>query len=185
MGDQLLIEVARCLQTCVREGDSVARLGGDEFVVLLENLSSEANEAASQTELVAEKIRQELNKPYVLVDFECHSTASIGISLFFNHQESADDLIQHADVAMYQAKSSGRNAVRFFDPQMQTALENRAAMEADLRHALARQQFRLCYQVQVDSLRRPLGAEVLLRWDHPERGMIDPEHFISQPKKLA
>ncbi|MGB8077362.1 MAG: PAS domain S-box protein, partial [Gallionella sp.] len=185
MGDQLLIEVARCLQTCVREGDSVARLGGDEFVVLLENLSSEANEAASQTELVAEKIRQELNKPYVLVDFECHSTASIGISLFFNHQESADDLIQHADVAMYQAKSSGRNAVRFFDPQMQTALENRAAMEADLRHALARQQFHLCYQVQVDSLRRPLGAEVLLRWDHPERGMIDPEHFISAAEETG
>ncbi len=185
MGDQLLIEVARRLQICVREGDSVARLGGDEFVVLLENLSSEANEAASQTELVAEKIRQELDKIYVLDEFECHSTASIGISLFFDHHESAEDLIQHADVAMYQAKSSGRNTIRFFDPQMQTALENRAAMEADLRHALARQQFQLCYQIQVDSLRRPLGAEVLLRWIHPERGLIDPEHFISAAEETG
>ena len=124
MGDQLLIEVARRLQTCVREGDSVARLGGDEFVVLLEELSSEADEAASQTESVAEKIRMELDKPYVLNDFECHSTASIGISLFFDHQESAEELLKHADVAMYQAKTAGRNAIRFFDPQMQTALEN-------------------------------------------------------------
>jgi diguanylate cyclase (GGDEF)-like protein/PAS domain S-box-containing protein len=118
MGDQLLVEVARRLQACVREGDSVARLGGDEFVVVLENLSSEADEAATQTESVAEKIRLELNKPYVLQDFECLSTVSIGISLFFNHQESSEDLLLHADVAMYQAKTAGRNAICFFDPQM-------------------------------------------------------------------
>ena len=137
-----------------------------------------ADEAASQTESVAEKIRLELDKPYVLNDFECLSTGSIGISLFFNHQESAEDLLMHADVAMYQAKTAGRNAIRFFDPQMQTALEARAALEADLRHALEKQQFRLYYQIQVDSLRRPLGAEVLLRWDHPERGLVSPMQFI-------
>lgn len=178
MGDQLLIEVARRLQTCVREGDSVARLGGDEFVVVLEELSSEADEAATQTELVAEKIRSELGQPYILKDYECLSTASIGISLFSGHPESAEDLLMHADVAMYQAKTAGRNAIRFFDPQMQTALEARAALEADLRHALEKQQFCLYYQIQVDSLRRPLGAEVLLRWEHPERGLVAPEHFI-------
>ena len=178
MGDQLLIEVARRLQICVREGDSVARLGGDEFVVVLEGLSRDAKEAASQTELIADKIRNELGKPYVLNDFECLSTASIGISLFLGHRESAEDLLKHADVAMYQAKSAGRNAIRFFDPAMQTALEARAAMEADLHRALEKQQFRLYYQIQVDSLRRPLGAEVLLRWDHPEQGLVSPMQFI-------
>jgi diguanylate cyclase (GGDEF)-like protein/PAS domain S-box-containing protein len=178
IGDQLLIEVARRLQTGVREGDSVARLGGDEFVVVLEDLSSEAGEAATQAELVAEKLRLELDKPYLLNDFECHSTVSIGISLFRGHLESAEDLLQHADVAMYQAKMAGRNAIRFFDPQMQTTLDQRAGMEADLRHALHKQQFRLYYQVQVDSLRRPLGAEALLRWAHPERGLVSPMEFI-------
>ena len=178
IGDQLLIEVARRLQTGVREGDSVARLGGDEFVVVLEDLSSEAGEAAIQAELVAEKLRLGLDKPYLLNDFECHSTVSIGISLFRGHLESAEDLLQHADVAMYQAKMAGRNAIRFFDPQMQTALDQRAGMEADLRHALHKQQFRLYYQIQVDSLRRPLGAEALLRWQHPERGMVSPMKFI-------
>ena len=177
-GDLLLIEASRRLQTCVREGDSVARLGGDEFVVLLEGLDSGADEAASLTELVAEKIRLELDQPYVLNDFECHLTVSIGIGLFINHQESAENLLQHADVAMYQAKSAGRNAIRFFDPQMQATLEARASMEADLRHALEKKQFCLHYHIQVDNLQRSLGAEVLLRWDHPRRGQISPMQFI-------
>jgi diguanylate cyclase (GGDEF)-like protein/PAS domain S-box-containing protein len=179
MGDRLLIEVARRLQTCVRGGDSVARLGGDEFVVLLEDLSGAVDEAASQTESVAEKIRLELDRPYVLNDFECLSTVSIGISLFFENRESADDLLQHADVAMYQAKSAGRNAIRFFDPQMQAALEARAVLDADLRLALNKRQFRLYYQIQVDNLLLPLGAEVLLRWEHPELGLVYPQQFIS------
>ena len=177
-GDLLLIEATRRLLTCVREGDSVARLGGDEFVVLLEALGSEADEAASQTELVAEKIRYELDKPYMLSDFECHLTVSIGIGLFIDHEESAESLLQHADVAMYQAKSAGRNAIRFFDPQMQATLDARAALEADMRHALNKRQFCLLYQVQVDNLQRTLGAEVLLRWDHPRYGLISPLQFI-------
>ena len=178
MGDQLLNEAARRLLTCVREGDSVARLGGDEFVVLLEELSSEADEAATQTELVAEKIRSELSQPYLLQDYECLSTVSIGISLFLRHQENSDTLLQHADVAMYQAKTAGRNAIRFFDPQMQTALDARTGMEADLRHALEMRQFQLHFQIQVDNLHHPVGAEVLLRWEHPQRGMILPLQFI-------
>ncbi len=178
MGDRLLIEVARRLQTCVREGDSVARLGGDEFVVVLEGLSGDAHEAVGQSGQIAEKIRSVLEQPYVLNDFECLSTASIGIGLFRGHLESVDDLLMHADVAMYQAKESGRNAIRFFDPAMQTALEARAAMEADLHRALEKQQFRLHYQIQVDSSHRPLGAEVLLRWEHPERGLVSPIQFI-------
>jgi len=178
MGDLLLVEVAHRLQSCVREGDSVARLGGDEFVVVLEDLSLQVDEAATQTELVAEKIRDELNWPYMLKDYECRTTSSIGISLFRGHLENADNLLKHADVAMYQAKKAGRNAIRFFDPQMQTALEKRVAMETDLRQALAGQQFHLYYQIQVDSLQRPLGAEVLLRWKHPERDFVFPDQFI-------
>jgi diguanylate cyclase (GGDEF)-like protein/PAS domain S-box-containing protein len=177
-GDLLLIEAARRLQTCVREGDSVARLGGDEFVVLLGRLDSEVNEAANQTEMVAEKILHELGKPYVLKDFECHLTVSIGIGLFINHDENAESLLQHADVAMYQAKSAGRNAIRFFDPKMQAALDARAALEADMRQALNKQQFCLHYQIQVDNLQRSLGAEVLLRWNHPVHGLISPMQFI-------
>jgi diguanylate cyclase (GGDEF)-like protein/PAS domain S-box-containing protein len=185
MGDQLLVEVARRLQTGVREGDSVARLGGDEFVVVLEDISNEPQEAASQTELVAEKIRVELDKPYILNGVECHSTVSIGISLFRGHQESAEDLLQHTDVAMYQAKMAGRNTIRFFDPQMQTTLDMRAGLEADLRHALEKQQFKLYYQIQVDSLRRALGAEALLRWQHPERGLVSPMEFIPLAEEIG
>jgi len=123
VGDLLLVEVAHRLQSCVREGDSVARLGGDEFVVMLEDLSTQPDEAATQTELVAEKIRTELCQPYALNGFECHSTPSIGISLFRDHLNNMEDILKYADIAMYQAKTAGRNAIRFFDPQMQTVLE--------------------------------------------------------------
>ncbi|MCX7193197.1 MAG: EAL domain-containing protein [Proteobacteria bacterium] len=177
-GDLLLIEVARRLQHCVREGDTVARLGGDEFVVLLEEMSSQADVAAAQTELVAEKIRNLLNQPYMLRDYECRTTPSIGICLFRGQQESMGDLLMHADAAMYQAKTAGRNAIRFFDPNMQAALDMRIAMEADLRCAVEKQQFHLYYQVQVNSLGKATGAEVLLRWLNPERGFVFPDQFI-------
>lgn len=177
-GDRLLIEAARRLKTCIREGDSVARLGGDEFVVVVEELSAVTNEAVTQTELIVDKIREELSKPYKLKNYDHLSTASIGINLFRGHQESVDDLLKHADIAMYQAKTAGRNAVRFYDPAMQTAIEARADLEDELRQALAKQQFHLHYQIQVDKLRRPLGAEVLLRWEHPKRGMVSPAEFI-------
>lgn len=178
MGDLLLIEVANRLKACVREGDTVARLGGDEFVVVLEELSNQLDEVATQSELVAEKIRFRLSQPYDLDNHEYHTTPSIGISLFRDHLENMEELLKHADVAMYQAKTAGRNTIRFFDPEMQTALEVRAALEADLRHALEKREFRLYYQIQVDNLHRPLGAEALLRWDHPERGFVLPDQFI-------
>lgn len=178
VGDLLLIEVAIRLNASLREGDTVARLGGDEFVVVLEELSPQLDEAAKQAELVAEKIRSELSQPYALNEYECHTTPSIGISLFRGHKESMEDLLKHADVAMYQAKTAGRNSIRFFDPKMQTVLDLRAEMEMDLRHALEKQEFHLYYQIQVDNLHRPLGAEVLLRWEHAERGFVFPDQFI-------
>jgi diguanylate cyclase (GGDEF)-like protein/PAS domain S-box-containing protein len=178
IGDLLLIEVANRLQLCVRDGDTVARLGGDEFVVVLETLSANTAEAANQAELVAEKIRANLIEPYQLKAHNHHTTPSIGLVLFKGYQVSFDDLLKYADTAMYQAKTAGRNAIRFYDPQMQAVIEARADLEAELRKAVAQQQFRLYYQIQVDSQRRALGAEVLLRWEHPERGLVSPAQFI-------
>lgn len=178
MGDRLLVEVARRLKSCMRETDCIARLGGDEFVVVLEELSSNVNEAVTQTELIVEKIRDELGKPFVLKNYDYVSTASIGINLFRGHQENADDLLRHADIAMYQAKMAGRNTMRFYDPAMQIAIEARADLEDELRQALIKQQFCLHYQIQADKQRRPLGAEVLLRWEHPKRGLVSPSDFI-------
>ena len=178
MGDMLLIEVARRLQACVRDGDSVARIGGDEFVVVLEMLSAHVNVAVLQAELVGEKIRAALNVAYELNQYAHHTTPSIGIVLFRGYEEKIDDLLKFADMAMYQAKAAGRNAIRFYDPDMQATLEARVEMESELRSALRESQFRLYYQIQVDNKRRPIGAEVLLRWVHPERGLISPLHFI-------
>ena len=178
VGDLLLVEVARRLQGCVRDGDTVARLGGDEFVVVLEMLSSHVNEAAAQVELVGEKIRDSLNQPYLLNQYTHKTTPSIGIVLFMGHQENVDNLLKYADIAMYQAKAAGRNTIRFYDPEMQAVLDSRIQLEAELRTAVEKQQLHLYYQIQVDSNRRAIGAEVLLRWIHPEKGLISPMQFI-------
>jgi diguanylate cyclase (GGDEF)-like protein len=177
-GDLLLAEVARRLNICVRDGDTVARLGGDEFVVVLESLNSAPEEAAKQADLVAEKIREVLSQPYQLGNYEYHTTPSIGVVLFLGHRQSLDDVLKHADTAMYQAKTAGRNAIRFYDPVMQANIEARADLEEELRYALVRQQLCLHYQIQIDIRNRALGAEVLLRWQHPERGLISPAQFI-------
>jgi diguanylate cyclase (GGDEF)-like protein/PAS domain S-box-containing protein len=178
VGDMLLKQVAERLTASVREGDTVARLGGDEFVVLLEDLSELAIEAAEQAETIGEKILSALNQPYQLGKHEYQTTPSIGVVLFSNHGESQDSLLKHADIAMYQSKKLGRNRLSFFDPHMQDAINTRVDMERELRKALEKQQFQLYYQMQVNSLGQALGAEVLIRWIHPERGMISPFHFI-------
>ena len=177
-GDLLLVEIARRLQSCVREGDTVARLGGDEFVVILEDMGSQAEQAAKQVEEVGEKIRAVIDRPCLLNECEFHSTASIGVSLFVGRESTAEALLKYADIAMYQAKGAGRNAVRFFDPGMQVVLEAHTTMESDLRHALAERQFSLYYQAQVDDTGRISGAEALVRWIHPQRGIIPPDQFI-------
>ena len=181
IGDLLLQQVASRLTECLRGGDTVARvarLGGDEFVVMLEDLSSQPIEAAAQAEAVGQKILATLNQPYQLSTHEYHSTVSIGVALFGDHVDAQDDLVKHADIAMYQAKRAGRNTMRFFDPLMQEAIDTRADLERELRKAIDKQQFELYYQIQVDQLNRPLGAEALIRWMHPERGMIPPFSFI-------
>lgn len=178
VGDMLLCEVARRLNSCVREGDTVARLGGDEFVVMLENLSEAVGGAVAQASAAGEKILAALNQPYVLGNSTFHSTSSIGISLFRGREATVDDLLKRSDMAMYEAKMAGRNTLRFFDPAMQWALEARTALETDLRGALALDQFVVYYQIQVNAANRPIGAEALLRWAHPERGLVSPAQFI-------
>jgi diguanylate cyclase (GGDEF)-like protein/PAS domain S-box-containing protein len=178
VGDMLLCEVARRLRAAVREGDTVARLGGDEFVVVLEELSISSAEAAPQAEAVAEKIRDFLNEPYLL-DGNRHLTSpSIGVVLYRGHQEAFENLLKFADIAMYQSKQAGRNTIRFYDPAMQAAIDNRLELEGELDIAIREQQLQLYYQVQVDGMRRPLGAEVLMRWLHPQRGLVSPAQFI-------
>ena len=178
MGDLLLVEVAGRLSGSVRDSDTVARVGGDEFILILTDLNGNADAAAAQAERVAEKILGELRQPYHLADYEYHCSASIGISLFLDHEIGVDELFRYADTAMYQAKSSGKNTFCFFDPAMQAMVESRMHMESDLRNAIEKQQLCLHYQAQVDIERNIHGAEVLLRWVHPQRGMVSPADFI-------
>ena len=177
-GDLLLQQVAQRLATCVREGDTVARLGGDEFVVMLEGLSEHRDEAATQAEILGEEILATLNQPYLLAGRECHSTPSIGVTLFSGHQTAIEELLKQADLAMYQSKTAGRNTLRFFDPKMQAMVTDRAALEIDLREAVRQQQFVLHYQPQVVGEGRLTGAEALVRWQHPVRGLVYPNDFI-------
>ncbi len=178
VGDLLLIEVARRLQACVREGDTVARFGGDEFVLLLEGLSEDSSQAAVQARAVGEKVLDVLSQTYILDGNDFHSSSSMGITLFANYKQHLDELLKQADTAMYQAKRSGRNTLRFFDPAMQDELEARAQMEIGLRDAVRNREFELYYQMQVNQKGTILGAEVLLRWIHPKQGMISPVQFI-------
>ncbi len=178
VGDSLLKEVAQRLSMCVREGDTVARLGGDEFVAVLTGLSGTKDEAATGVKSVAEKILGSFRQPYQLGDVAHHSTASIGVTLFNGDTVDIDTLMKQADLAMYKSKASGRNLVRFFDPTMEVALKEHAAMENDLRLALKRDQFVLHYQAQVASEQQLTGAEVLVRWQHPTRGVVSPADFI-------
>ena len=179
VGDQLLKQVAERLTSCLRDCDTVARLGGDEFVVLLESLGSDAISAAEGAKLVGEKILEGLDQPYLLEGQEHHTTPSIGANVFRGRRETADELMKQVDLAMYQAKSAGRNTIRFFDPEMQTALSVNAAMEVDLRQAIARDQLVLHYQPQLDVDGVVIGAEALVRWQHPERGIVSPTQFIT------
>ncbi len=177
-GDLLLQQVAERLSRCTREGDTVARLGGDEFVVMLEDLEENPFDAANQAEVVAIKILSELNQTYWLGVNEHHSSPSIGVTLFGEKVETIAEPLKRADLAMYQAKSAGRNTIRFFDPKMQILVSQRVALEEDLRDAMLNDQFELYYQAQLTDDGKLFGAEVLIRWNHPTRGMISPAEFI-------
>jgi diguanylate cyclase (GGDEF)-like protein len=176
-GDLLLQEVARRIAACAREADTVFRLGGDEFVVLLEGLSKVVEEAAAQAEAMGEKILAAISLPCLLEERECLSTASIGIAFLGDRRDSTDEILQQAEIALYQAKAAGRNTLRFFSPALQAAVNARAAMEEDLRQGIKANQFLLYYQPQIER-GRLTGAEALIRWKHPKRGLVQPNDFI-------
>jgi len=178
MGDLLLQHVAKRLTSCVRECDTVARLGGDEFVVMLEDLSEKPFEAATHAKSIGHKILVILNQPFRLASHDYLSTPSIGAAMFNGQEQSVDELLKQADIAMYQAKTSGRNALCFFDPQMQDSITARVLLEDELRNALKFKEFVLYYQIQIDSAGCPVGAEALIRWRHPTRGLLLPSEFI-------
>ena len=179
-GDLLLVQVAQRLKTCIREGDTVARLGSDEFVVMLENLSEDDIEAATQAETVADNILKAFQPDFALDHGAHHATPSIGITLFGGDSpQSSEQPLRHAELAMFQAKAAGRNTLRFFDARMQAEVSAHAALEADLREAVQQQQFLLHYQPQVVGAGRITGVEALVRWQHPRRGMVSPAEFIA------
>lgn len=180
-GDYYLTLVAERIGTCLKETDTVARWGGDEFVVIAENLSGSLSEAGKRAELIAENMLKAVCEPaanpYARGQYYQNSI-SIGITLFYGHIHTADELLKRADIAMYQAKLAGKNRLRNFDIEMQKSVEERLAIESDLRRAITEKQFVLAYQPQWNSAGKVIGAEVLLRWQHPERGFVLPGEFI-------
>ncbi len=178
VGDVLLENVANRLVTCIRQGDTVARFGGDEFVIMLEGLKPKLPDAIAQVRTVGEKILAAMNLPFDLNLKEHFSTPSIGVTLFSGHQHTGDELLKRADMAMYQAKAAGRNTMRFFDPDMQAAVAQRSALELDLRKALERSELVLYYQAVVNRSGDVTGVEALVRWRHPQRGLVNPIDFV-------
>ena len=178
IGDVMLKQVAQRLKECLREGDMVARLGGDEFVVILEDLDTQNVVATSQTETMGAAILARLSQPYQLGLQQHHSTCSIGAALFDAGNASMEDVLKQADIAMYYAKTDGGNALRFFEAGMQTTITARATLESELHAAIAARQFVLYYQSQVTDENKVTGAEVLVRWRHPVRGLLLPHEFI-------
>lgn len=178
VGDLLLIEVAQRLKSCVRDMDTVARPGGDEFVVILESLSLDINQAAKQAEALSNKILKAIDRPFSIAGEILHCTVCIGINILTEHTDSSDEVLKRADIAMFQAKSTGHNTTKFFDPDVQAFLEKRQSIASELFDALPNDQLRLYYQPQLDHLGNVFGAEVLLRWEHPSRGLVPPDEFI-------
>ena len=178
MGDLLLRQVAQRLVSNVRACDTVARLGGDEFVVMLLDLGHSLELASERVSRVGNKIKDNLNQVYLLGSLEHHSTPSMGVTIFEDRDQTVDDLLKRADLAMYEAKAAGRNALRFFDPAMQAQVAKRTALESELRQGLQRNELVLHYQPVVNPEARMVGVEALVRWQHPRRGMVSPIEFI-------
>ena len=173
-GDMLLIEAAHRLQGSVRAGDTVSRLGGDEFVVLLGNLAH-----FDECEIALDRIRAALNRPFNLKEGEARVSASMGVTLFPMDGADPDTLLRHADQAMYQAKQTGRNRYTLFDAEHDRHAEIRREMQRNLRDAITRHEMRLHFQPKVNMRTgQVIGAEALIRWQHPERGLLDPAEFL-------
>ncbi len=185
IGDQLLQLVGKRLVSCVRDADTVARLGGDEFVVMLEDLGKNSAEVKKKADAIGYKLLESLARPYQLGTHEYRNTPSIGATLLTDSAQSVEEVLKRADIAMYQSKKAGRNTLHFFDPNMQANINARATMESNLRHALENHQFQLYYQPQIGDDGRILGAEALIRWFHPQLGMVSPDSFIPLAEEIG
>ena len=177
-GDQLLQSISRRFGRMLRDTDTLARLGSDEFAVLIEGIDGSPRQTQQLAKHIAYKLLVALDEPISVGEESALVTASVGITIIADSQRSADDYLQQGDMALSQAKASGRRAVRFFDPSMQAKLLAKVKLESELRQALEHQQWRLHYQPQVDRRGRLIGVEALLRWQHPERGLVSPGEFI-------
>lgn len=184
-GDRLLCQVAERLNHTVRSCDTVARLGGDEFVVLLEDLESHSEDAAGQVEGIGKKILHALEIPYLIGELELRSTASIGVLLFNDELSDSHELMKRADLSMYEAKAAGKNALRFFDPTMQEAISARLQLEDDIRRGLAAGEFVMYLQPQMDENYSLIGAEALVRWQHPQHGLLAPAAFVGVAERAG
>ncbi|WP_225782901.1 EAL domain-containing protein [Xenophilus sp. Marseille-Q4582] len=178
VGDQMLRQAAQRLQSVLGDSGTLARMGGDEFVIVLENLSQDAGLAMVQTRAMADHVLGRIAEPFVLARDTHHSTCSIGVCLFGGAPRSLEDLLRQADIATYYAKAAGGNGVRFFEPAMQTTVTARATLDSELHVALKQRQFVLHYQPQINEQGQVVGAEALIRWQHPLRGLLPPAGFI-------
>lgn len=178
VGDELLKQVAKRIRNCVHASDSVARQAGDDFVVLLQKIGGSQDEAVTRVQHIAEKILEAIVQPYQLFEHKYVITASVGVNLFQAFNDSAEELLKRSDMAMYQAKAEGRHTIRFFDLAMQEVANKRVQIETELRRALDEEHFVLFYQPKVNYQGKLQGYEALLRWQHPEKGLISPMDFI-------
>lgn len=178
VGDELLCQVALRLTKALREQDTVARLGGDEFVILLEELEPDAEEAGTQVEHIGLNLLQALRQPYLVSGQRFHNSASLGVVMFNNAHNTVDELMQHADLSMYNSKALGKNALSFYDPKMQAVVSLRLQLEEDIRRGLAAGEFIIYLQSQAGVHGQLEGAEALVRWQHPQRGLLGPGVFI-------
>ena len=178
LGDKMLVQTAQRLNDCVRNRDTIARIGGDEFVVILQDLGVSLGVARVKTMIMANKILAALNNPYTLGEHEIHSSASIGATFVSYDETPLQEMLKQADIAMYQAKRSGRNKLCFFDPEMQENITLQARGSNALHSAIQNHEFELYYQLQVDTGHKAVGAEALIRWEHPQLGIVSPVDFI-------
>jgi diguanylate cyclase (GGDEF)-like protein len=178
VGDALLTLVAERLKPIMRECDTIARLGGDEFVIILENLKHNKNAVCDEAATVAQKLLDSFLNTFKLGNSEYKISISIGISLIEDQHTSAEEVLMRADTAMYRAKKLGGDIYAFYEPEMQDAIDTRLRIEGEITHAIQQEQFTVFFQPQVDHQGQPIGAEALIRWLHPDKGLISPEHFI-------
>ena len=177
-GDSLLVEVAKRMTSSVREVDMVSRFGGDEFVILLEHLDHDSTISLQKASQVAHKVKTAIAEPFLVNYLDYYLSASMGVCLFQGSEVSADEIIRRADISMYQSKNTGRDRVSFYDQEMKEQLEKHTILKSDLHSAIIDNQIKVYYQIQINDQHEPVGAEILVRWDHPEFGLLGPNQFI-------